>query len=117
MAGQGRLQLGVRFAASHSVASRSCASQISTLGQADVGDAIFALERLLQRPPSDAVKNQSNAARRWRAVAETVQHAIDATRARSLRVDAVARESASARRRRADRPTPHPAQVNCSSDT
>ena len=75
----------MRFAASHSVASRSCASQISTLGQADVGDAIFALERLLQRPPSDAVKNQSNAARRWRAVAETAQHAIDATRARSLR--------------------------------
>ena len=50
-----------------------------------MGDAIFALERLLQRPPSDAVKNQSNAARRWRAVAETVQHAVDATRARSLR--------------------------------
>ena len=82
----------MRFAASHSVASRSCASQISTLGQADVGDAIFALERLLQRPPSDAVKNQSNAARRWRAVAETVQRAVDATRARSLRVDAVARD-------------------------
>ena len=109
MAGQGRLQLGVRFAASHSVASRSCASQISTLGQADVGDAIFALERLLQRPPSDAVKNQSNAARRWRAVAETVQHAIDATRARSLRIEDAIDAT--------PRPTPRPAQVYCSSDT
>ena len=77
-----------------------------------MGDAIFALERLLQRPPSDAVKNQSNAARRWRAVAETVQHAVDATRARSLR--ARARET---RCRRADRPTPHPRAGLCSSDT